>query len=612
MKKIFSTLAAVIALTALLCSCTKTVKVIPEREREGLPDLEEVEPVSLTLSFVLPAEGSKTEWVEGDQIVVHGEYAKDQVTITLAAADISDGGKKATKTVDGLRPYVREDCSSTLYASYPADAVANIDHCFFYSGFKNTNAPLLAAYNDADNKFVFKPITSSISFQVTEDFDTYAFSGRKDAVVGYEFLQVKFTDNEFVTDYYHKNTLVTVPGVLSGGASATHKVFIPAGLELPDGFELKFYKGGEAKKSLTVKTSTSPVVGEDIPLGDITDQLKEFKQAIDVTTAVSLVENDAANCYIVTAPGVYKFPTVRGNTAEPVTPIETTKVLWETWNNDQQVTEGSLISNTMYEGGQFFIEVPAPFHAGNALVAALDENEKILWSWHIWLPETMPTSDTYGIMSTSELMSRNLGALIDTAPGAPADVRSFGLLYEWGRKDPFMGTAGPGSTEGITYVGTKMTLIDGPISEEDSYAQPTALVNVEAAWADVNDNLLWGDLERGTSAPKSVSDPCPAGYRIPARNYSKIFSEKSNTSQVGFNYDEANYVLQIGDPVTCFPICGYMKNDGTYEAGSSIVWDSRNDYEDGTVSYCMFITGGNAGKSSKLRSYGGTVRCMKE
>ena len=616
MKKLFAILTALLAVAALLCSCTKTGKIIPEREREGLPPIEEVEPVSLSLTFVLPEDGLKAAWVDGDQIVVHGEYAKDQVTVTLAAADIADGGKTATKTVEGLRPYVREDCTSTLSASWPAEAVSNIDHCFFYSGFTNTNTLLMAACNDDQNKFAFRELTAPIDFQVDGGYDAYAFTGRKDAYVGYEYLQVKITDKEFVVNQFHKTPVVTVSGKLAAGAESVQRLFLPVGTELPAGFDLKLFKDGTAEKVYTDKTKTTAEQGKTLELGSITDKLKDYVQAFDVTTAVSLIENEVtANCYIVTAPGIYKFPSVQGNTNVSVGAVETVEVLWETWNNKEEVVAKSLVKAGQYEGGQIYIEVPAPFHAGNALVAAKDEDENILWSWHIWMPETLPTTSAYGIMNTSELMSRNLGALVDTAPGAPADVRSFGLLYEWGRKDPFLGADGPGSTERVTFAGTKMTLIDAesaPITLEASCAQPTALVNKESAWIDNNDNYLWGDIERGGSPAKALTDPCPAGYRIPTRSYCNLFSVSSNTGLKGFKYDAANAVLTAGDPATYFPICGYMKCDGTFVADEAIVWDSRNDYENGKVSYNMTIAGGNAGKESVYRTYGGSVRCMKD
>ena len=110
---------------------------------------------------------------------------------------------------------------------------------------------------------------------------------------------------------------------------------------------------------------------------------------------------------------------------------------------------------------------------------------------------------------------------------------------------------------------------------------------------------------------KSVYDPCPAGYRIPGRKHFSIF-QNDGTGLAGWNYDAANGVVLIGSPTAAFPICGYMKNDGMLVSGSAIVWNARNDYEDGRVSYCMFIDGGNSRKTGKTRAFGGSVRCEAE
>ena len=135
MKKI-GNIAILCAVLLPLFSCHEKPVPVP-------PEPEGPQPESRTLTFVLPdftvGDGEevpasvKTAWKAGDQIVVHGEYAKDQVTVTLAAGDISGDGKSATVTVDGLFPYQREDCTSTLYASYPASVADNLKHCFFYS-----------------------------------------------------------------------------------------------------------------------------------------------------------------------------------------------------------------------------------------------------------------------------------------------------------------------------------------------------------------------------------------------------------------------------------------------------------------------------------------------
>jgi hypothetical protein len=616
MKKTLSILSVLLAVAALFGSCAKTGKVIPEREPEGLPPIEEVEPVSLSLTFVLPDGGLKTAWVEGDQIVVHGEYAKDQVTVTLAAADITDGGKKATKTVDGLKPYVREDCESNLYASWPAELTSNPPHCFFYSGFSTTNALLMVASNDTSNQFAFRELTMPLTFKVDGAYDTYAFTGRKDAIVGYEYFQAKLTDNEFILDQYHKNPLVTIGGIIEGGSQASQQIFIPIGMEIPDGYDLKLYQDGTAKKVYTVKTETVIGKGQNLDLGDITSLLKDYVQAIDVTKAVALNGDVTANCYIVTAPGVYKFPTVKGNSNKSVGVVESTKVLWETWSNGEEVTEGSLIYNSMYEGGLFYLEVPEPFHTGNALVAALDEDENILWSWHIWMPETMPTTGDYGYTSGCQIMSRNLGALIDTQPGAMADSRSFGLFYQWGRKDPFLGPKAAGAEESATFAGVAMTTYEGQMTQnqgedvtEETAANPTVfIVQPKLDWNTVDDREAWGDQER--SNKKTIYDPCPAGYRVAGRKRALFFEPDKNAAVAGtFVASAENFYYQIGNPASTLPLCGYLDSDGTYHTDGALVWNTHMDHDTANLTYCMLVSGGVLKKGQMCRSIGASVRC---
>lgn len=68
---------------------------------------------------------------------------------------------------------------------------------------------------------------------------------------------------------------------------------------------------------------------------------------------------------------------------------------------------------------------------GNALVAIRDTEGTILWSFHLWISpvETVLYPNGYYVLD------RNLGARSNTK----GEISSWGLYYQWGRKDPMPG-----------------------------------------------------------------------------------------------------------------------------------------------------------------------------
>ena len=614
MKQLYK-YAIILAAAVLPLSCQDNLENEDSEKQEDVV-------VSRTLRFVLPDGISKEAWVPGDEIVVHGEYAKDQVVITLGAGDISEGGKAASLTVNGLKPYVRKDCSSDLYASYPASAVNNQKHCYFYSAFNTTNELLLAACNDKENNFEFKVVTSEITFEVDNTaYTSYAITGRKDATVGYEFFQVKITDVEQDFNQYHNSPLVTISGPIDA-SSPLQRVYFPGDFTIPDGYELKLFKNGEADKMYTVKTETNLVRGSVEALGDITPYLEGFAQALDVTKAQALAAaGTTANCYVVTAPGVYKFPTYKGNTMESVGEIDKVDVLWETWNNNQDVAEKSLIDATLYEGGYIYFSVPEPFHPGNALIAVRDESEKILWSWHIWMPQTPITTVSESEFAGTEVMSRNLGALVDTPADEIAPVESFGLLYQWGRKDPFpgIGDVTDGTAAKVAGIARTVDTTKDAVLVTDAIENPTVFYYQSSGdWHTEGESVAKTLWKNGT---KTVYDPCPNGYRLPSRDKSYTFfnSDSEFSGKVGRHEDL--YSFTFGSLV--FPFAGKISSsDGEYTIAGpqTILWTCH--YDSGTPNgyggFCgfevtesdpdgvwVFRTRGNK------RANAGSARCVK-
>lgn len=95
---------------------------------------------------------------------------------------------------------------------------------------------------------------------------------------------------------------------------------------------------------------------------------------------------------------------------------------------------------------------------GNALIAAFNKAGDIVWSWHIWVTKNEPANlssaivystyawnNTEGIITSIRvpgyaIMPCNLGALRyepQTINGSGVDPDTHGMLYQWGRKDPF-------------------------------------------------------------------------------------------------------------------------------------------------------------------------------
>lgn len=338
-------------------------------------------------------------------------------------------------------------------------------------------------------------------------------------------------------------------------------------------------------------------------------------------TAKNLGKDGTANCYIVTAAGEYKFVPVKGNTEESVGEVAKAELLWETWNNLDDVVANSVIASVSYENGFIRFTTPETLKPGNALIAAKDANDVILWSWHIWIPKTAITEIADANFSeTQSTMSRNLGALVDAATDAVVSEESFGLLYEWGRKDPFPGLASVAEpTAVITVAGTAMTQKEGPVTVDYAIANPTEFVYVAGAdWlpAEMTTNseiaTLWGEES------KTVYDPCPVGYVLPKRNKNCAFWSGTKWIETTdpFTLFADNKVFTVGSLV--FPIAGYIDDggEGQKKAGlRTIIWSGR--WDSGTVNgYGMYgyldSDGPKFRNQGNVRSRGGSVRCVVE
>jgi len=575
------------------------------------------EPQTRTLTFVLPdvvtgEDGEipaalKTAWKAGDQIVVHGEYAKDQVVVTLAAGDISGDGKSATVTVDGLYPYERDDCSSTLYASYPASVADNLKHCFFYSKFSTTNEQLMAACNNGDT-FQFQNICGILSMTVEGDFGGYTVSTPKKEALGYEFLQVKVTDNEQNYRQYIGNPVLQLDGTVQGGEIL---VFVPDGTAFESGFVVKFKEGDDYTRIYKYTEPLEIARGTVVNIGDITDEVQHYDNPFS-SDIIDLDTKGNANSYVITAPGGYKFKAVYGNESTSyLQDVDVAEVLWETWNNTEEVTPNSVVASASFAEDYIILHTPETLHPGNAVIAAKDADGKILWSWHIWVPATEIVTASFGGVMGNDLMDRNLGALVAAeATAAPVDARSYGMVYQWGRKDPFVASGVALANTLATVAGAQDEVAPAQITLEESIANPRLLGHTNNGdWLLVPDNEMWSDTD------KTRYDPCPPGYRVPPMNTTAPFWTNISSQAGGSVNKEAGWIT-IGDPATVLPIAGYRDDysvDGMAKVGlRTLLWTAKNSTDAAGSGNDLRPDGGTFTLKGAPKARLGSVRCVVE
>ncbi|MBR5018530.1 MAG: hypothetical protein IKX53_02710 [Bacteroidales bacterium] len=260
--------------------------------------------------------------------------------------------------------------------------------------------------------------------------------------------------------------------------------------------------------------------------------------AVDLSDYTDLSAAATANSYIVAAAGDYKFnATVKGNGSANLagiskttaaTDISKAELVWASYGTTTAPAIGELIRRIGYKDGYvFFSTGNAGYREGNAVVAIKDASGNILWSWHLWFESDNLESLKQTYPGGAVFMDRDLGARAPAVAAATDDIDAYGLLYQWGRKDPFLNTwytSKYGNTDG-----TKgLPAVQGSIEQRLGtfnlaytvaevvqypfrfYYSSHYSINGEGTsqWATDMVDGMW-------SSDKTIFDPCPAGWRVP-------------------------------------------------------------------------------------------------
>lgn len=403
--------------------------------------------------------------------------------------------------------------SKKYYAFYPfSKALSYSDGYFNFMlkdkqyhtdcSFAKDSYPMVSVLDNGSSVFNFKNIFGVLALNLKGDktISTIRFSAKdslgNDAYVGGKFRVSIDSDNKPKVECVEGNKMVYIDcgdeGVeLNTDTVTTFYLVLPC--QEYHSFDLFIttidgdimYK--EATKPLSIVrssvTPTAPLVYEQLPV-------------------IDLSKSETANSYIAYGSAHYKFDaSVIGNgvdgllsssyhTSDAAINPSSVSLLWE--DTDE------LIKYLSYNYVDKTVSFILSEKSGNALIAAKNASGTILWSWHIWATQGI-SNQMYINKDYMQylLMDRNLGALSsDRGEGAEDWKFVSGLLFQWGRKDPF--------------IKDNSICSQSQLSVSSSINNPT-LIGPADSWTSSTSEHLW-------LYNKTIYDPCPPGYRVPTPN----------------------------------------------------------------------------------------------
>ena len=305
--------------------------------------------------------------------------------------------------------------------------------------------------------------------------------------------------------------------------------------------------------------------------------------------------------------------------------------LTATNTTDGPIVNGALTIDRRLQEGKTIITVPLSGKKGNAVIAlrSVLSGTPVVWSFHIWVSEINDVACNTSSMGSYYLLDRNIGAT-----SIDGTLDSFGVNYQWGRKDPFprilvaqSGTSVEG--DALKTAGrTSSVTLNYSIQNPDTRVTYTSATG--AKWLPTSVNGLWGyaevhgsssDALKVKSTVKTVYDPCPVGYKVPALGYLSTIGSLNDKSKA---VSGKGYNMSTGASTIFFPYSGYVRvskatDANDYQSYRGYLWtvNNRSDSQ-GAYIFWYNADGIQANKNStgaNIYTYCGDalpVRCIKE
>ena len=584
--------------------------------------------------------GDATKWQPGDRIMVFqdSDVYSDFVYSGDDPSDKALFSGNLNAYSDKARHFAVFPSSSARGFEKGVVSVLINDNYDIPSGTDVTELSCPAVSTASGHVFRFMNILGGIRFTLTEEgIRKITVAGNGDEDVAGE-ASFSFDAEGYPSITGIRSGKKTVSLRRSGGASfeTGREYRLPVlPCEFKDGLTVSFEMTG----STAVKEWHHPVAIERNSFVSIysIDQGIEFKQ----TGAVEdLSAGGNANCYLVSKKGNYKFnAAVKGPGAEPLEGAYSTETLWESFGTGAATQKGDIISEVRYSEG--FISFYATGADGNAVIAIKDKDGRNLWSWHIWAVggyDPVKSAQKLNV-SSALMMDRNLGAT-SVSMGTPS---SLGLLYQWGRKDPFPGASqcsyatSRGQRTAPTSAAWPPPVQSDEIHGTEIFAAENPMTfilgnELNMDWVYTGsyktDNTRW---RKSGSPEKMRNDPCPPGWRIPDlySNAGTFWTAALGDNEPrpsglwrnespGMDFGSANGLdedMHLGENAHIwYPAAGYM--DGT-DGSLCEVGESGRYYSSWCDSrYARFLYFNSYGyvypQYMAYRSYGLSIRCIAE
>lgn len=531
-----------------------------------------------TLTAVLPA-ATRTGLDMSGNVVWH---SGDEILVYSASSPL--GSKYATEsdqeTSGAFNPDGESVTGDKLYAVYPASAAdgavlsgESIEVNFSglstqtYSGALDESAdisgiPMTAV--SSGKKLMFSNLCGGLKFRIADWQDMgIMVKSIEIKANGGESMTGKATVNLADGTYSMKDGGDVVTVSIDGGISigtAGHRdeakdfiAFIPAG-KYSKGFTFTVTDtyGMTYTKSAAQEITIAP--GVVTPLKSLLLTLYFGKANCIRTASAGDITLDITPYYSFSGDFTYSGKAI--TTANPAVKAKTV------WQHTISTGSGDVIGTPTISGNE--LKVPVKGTYGNALVAICDSEEKILWSYHIWVSESEDIPYKNDKAGDFVMMDRNLGAVSLKFK----DQNSYGYFYQWGRKDPFprpVPLERPTSAAKYKNVGVELTQTAAANAETGTVGytitHPDTRLLDAATWHKAGDipEGIWGNPTgnaEGGKGVKTIYDPCPEGYRVAdPMCYSMGWKKDKAFCDANYGYE---FTTDAGSSKASFYTSGYL------------------------------------------------------